>query len=583
MVVNRWWERRWLAWSVIFGTGLVFDLVLNTFQVQWLIWDSRWYHYQALATPTPFSYRPFGYAAIIRAVSGIVGPDYFGSLFFLQAILNSLNGVLVFGLLLLITERPKVAWVGGLLVALCPFTAGYTSSVLTETAATFLLTATIFLSVLIIKRPHIYFYYILLGLTSVVLLEVRYNFEVYLVVPFALIIIGTPFKLIKRLKNLALAGLLIAIIMLPPVLFNYRAFQEFVLFTRTDNLTYSLMLDSYFDHGHWFRSLVDMDTAAKLQSKYPLASSELDALQDPADPTLASEVTRQLKGYVKDYFAADSGKFALRTVAHLWDEWNQTYLYPYSMPLPDFLSYGIFSLTLNRLYLLFLVGGVFYVFRYKILALPIVSALLYLWLIQALFAVESRYMLPFYPVMLGLVALSLSWIGNCVRLWWATRRTREKASPWKAWLAIPVITAGLIIFLSTAIDSTTYQAYTFNLQLEATDNVFLTINLPYYAAHSSQLVNELQAMQTLPEVQIPAEKAALDSRLAGAYLYNGEFNQSVEAATEAISINPTDYRAYHWRSAAWLKLGRPDLAQQDDTKFRQLAPPDDNYTEQLNG
>lgn len=273
-------KRLLLSLIGIFILSLIFNLWISSLRVQWLIGDSGYYYRtgrQIVTSYTPDPVRPSGYTVLISYFIRLFGSDFFGHIYLFQTFINSLNALLVYATTRLIFRQRAIAWVATLLCAFCPFTAGYNGALLTETMAIFFMTTTVYLTVLVVTRPNIKLYYVLLGLSAILLLEIRYNFQLYVAVPFILIMLFTPLHLKVKLQNVALVVLMTLLILAPAVLANYNTFHKIIIFTKADNFSYSLMLATYYNHGHWFTDLADPDkTLTLIGNKYPYATSYLE-------------------------------------------------------------------------------------------------------------------------------------------------------------------------------------------------------------------------------------------------------------------------------------------------------------------
>jgi tetratricopeptide (TPR) repeat protein len=203
--------------------------------------------------------------------------------------------------------------------------------------------------------------------------------------------------------------------------------------------------------------------------------------------------------------------------------------------------------------------------------IPVLSGIIYLWLLQAPFAVEPRYMLPVYPAMLVIAALGLVRTVEQARQWYGAVTRRNSQPPGFKWIALPLFNLALIVVLINLVNSETYEN-TYSLQLSASNDTFATLDLPYYQQYLPQFINSLEKMKGLPEAAQPANRARLDTGLARAYLRARDYPKAMEAANTAITANPASFEAYHWRSRVWEELGQPAKAQSDEAKFKQLAP-----------
>lgn len=516
----------WACWLIIFGLGLAFNLWINSFRVQWLIGDAGVYDFMARSIVgrgfVPHPDRPPGYPVLLSYLYRQFGNNYYPVCFFIQQLIASCNGVLVFALGLLVTGKRSVGWVGGLLCALYPFIAGYSAALLTEPLAIFLFTASVYLIVLIIKRPGIILYYALLGMTVTFLLEVRFNYRLFFVVAAFLIFAFPKLKWKIKLGNMLFFLLMVFIVHNAVLVSNYKEYKQFVPFAKTDSLSIALWVSTIYDYGHWFLETKDLNKSLPLQRKY--LNSQTNQVNYDA--------------YLKEYLERYKWDFTARVVPRVWQMWQQTFVFPYSFPLPNYFDngYGYFLVNLNRFYLLFALTGVWFIGILRRTSLAIVLNIAYVCVVQLTITVEARYVLPVYPTILFLTAVGLVAVFKSANSSWQSWRPAKKYqfklhSPnrnW-SWLLVPLVSLILVVTLSSVIDNGSYDA-TYSLQFAFTEAItgYAVAPYSYFDAAIPQIIEDVKATQAMPQTNRLGIKSKFDLYLAMLYLRNNDYVKSIQ-------------------------------------------------------
>lgn len=102
------------------------------------------------------SYRSYPYPLILAVVYKIVGFGNHQAVYFLQAVLDSLVGFMIYAILRFGLKNTTAAWIGFILYTLNPFTGGYVGVILAEVLTGFFITGTILLGLLFVKKSNPY-------------------------------------------------------------------------------------------------------------------------------------------------------------------------------------------------------------------------------------------------------------------------------------------------------------------------------------------------------------------------------------------------------------------------------------------
>jgi hypothetical protein len=243
----------------------------------------------------------------------------------------------------------------------------------------------------------------------------------------------------------------------------------------------------------------------------------------------------------------------------------------------------------------FAIVGFWFLLAYRQLAIPIILAILYLWLVQSLFWIEARYMRPIYPVLIFLTALGLVTFCEKAVLWWRSQKVKLPSLRQKVkrdWLIAPILSLSLICIMLITIKGDDYK-YTFDWQLFYVPLIFDEMpQAPYYKAAMPQLLNNLLALKEMLVAEHPLTKSSpppilgepadrqedpyrlstINTYIARVYFRLGDYDNAINYTTYAIEGNKNNFEAYHWRSLAWAILGKYDQAKTDRETFDKLVP-----------
>ena len=169
------------------------------------------------------SYRTYPYPLLLAVTYTVVGFGNRQAIFFLQAVADSLTGVMVFWVLAHAFRHSRARWIGLLVYALNPFTSGYVGVLLSEILATFFIAATVVAGLLFLRRPT-WYRGIIFGFCAGFVAETRNAAFVWAAVPILLTLFWVSWKKYARAYVGVLAGLILT--MVYPLYVNWRDFHE---------------------------------------------------------------------------------------------------------------------------------------------------------------------------------------------------------------------------------------------------------------------------------------------------------------------------------------------------------------------
>lgn len=594
-----WWRKVPAGLALVLLVGILLNLFILVKYPQLLRYDS--YEYSRIAYQysqsgyTPDAIRTPGYTLLIAGIYKLAGgpqpePDrVFGpplppafNMYFVwvfQAALLSLTALVVYGLLAeLMRERQprlqtgRIYWGQGLsllgagLVAFCPFLIAYTSLSLTEIAAAFWLTVSVFLWVKFLKNTRLWVYGWLSGVALAWLMQTRPTF-IYL--PLLAILTLAWFGRGRWRVWSALALLVpLALYLWPQAVANYETWGEPSPVIAADLSTYQTAVGIYFVTYGGLPRYQTINSAAspapteepvweRLSGYLPLEMGQKNGQTLTKEQRLAAvKVERDyFKKFFADYVIANPLQFAGTVAQRFWFMWDQHYVFPYYDP--GYFDYRWLTDNLNRLYLIAgLVGLVAAFWRWGKLALPLWLSIGYLVGVNALVRIEFRYTLPAYPLLL---------IFSTLGLWEFYRAVRGKLQGWarQSVLAGTVASLILVVGLSALLplipptNAAREKALDVVAQADELNNVH-----QFWAAEP--LYNQAISMY-------PAEPQVWSSR-GNYFAGKGDYKNSLPDYNKAIQLDPQADDPYRWRGQAEEKLGQYAAAKADFEKFLQLAP-----------
>jgi tetratricopeptide (TPR) repeat protein len=594
-----WWQKVPLGLALLLGLGLLVNLFILVKYPQLLRYDS--YEYSRIAFQysqqgyTPDAIRPPGYTLLIAAIYKIVGGPqpqldrvfgpplppatlmYFVWVF--QAVLLSLTALVVYGLLVELTPgvqkrltTGRIYWgrrlslFGAGLVAFCPFLIAYTSLTLTEIAAAFWLTASVFCWVKFLKYPRLWVYGWLAGVAMAWLLQTRPTF-IYLPI-LAVLTLAWFGRGRRRLWSPLALALPLLLFLWPQTLANWETWGEPAPVIAADLSTYQTAVGIYYvTYGGLPRYQTIASAASpapteepvweRLSGYLPLEQGQLNGQTLTKEQRLAAvKVERAyFKQFFADYVLSNPLQFAGTAGQRLWFMWDQHYVFPYYDP--GYFDYRWLTDNLNRLYLIFgLVGFGAAWWRWGKLALPLWLSILYLVGVNALVRIEFRYTLPAYPLLLAFAALGV---------WEVVRAVRGRATGQRrvytlagAGLAL-LLVAGLSALLPLIPPTNPQRERALDVKAQADE---LNDVRQFWAAEP--LYNQAIALD-------PSESQLWSSR-GNFFAGTGDYAKALPDYNKALQLDPTAGDVYRWRGQTEEKLGQNQAARADFEKFLQLAP-----------
>lgn len=596
-----WWRKVPLGLVLLLFVGLLLNLFILVKYPQLLRYDS--YEYSRIAYQysqqgySPDAIRPPGYtlplAALYKVVGGpqpaldrVFGPPLppgsnLYAVWLFQAALLSLTALVVYGLIAeLMGDRQKplgrgrfywgrsLSLAGAGLTAFCPFLIAYTSLTLTEIAAAFWLTASVYCWVKCLKYPRMLIYGWLGGVALAWLLQTRPTF-LYLPILAALTLAWFGRGRWRLWSPLALVVPL-ALFLWPQTLANWETWGEPAPVIAADLSTYQTAVGIYYVT---YGGLPRYQTIASAASPAPTEEAvwarlsgflplEMGQQADGQTMTKAQRLAAvaveraYFKKFFADYVRSNPLQFAGTVGQRLWFMWDQHYVFPYYDP--GYFDYRWLTDNLNRLYLIFgLVGFVAAWWGWGKLALPLWLSILYLVGVNALVRIEFRYTLPAYPLLLVLAALGLGEVVRAVRGRTVGKERRYLLAG--AGLALALVVA-LSALLPLIPPTTALREKALDVKAQADE---LNDVRQFWAAEP--LYNQAIGMD-------PAEPQLWSSR-GNFFAGKGDYAKALPDYTKALQLDPQAGDVYRWRGQTEEKLGQNSAAHADFEKFLQLAPP----------
>lgn len=212
----------------IFLFGIAFRLWFISLAPQPFIYDQEEYQFYTykMFYQNIFSshtYRSYPYPLFLTFIYKFVGYGNHEAVFFVQAVIDSLIGVLTYLFLRYGFRNRKAAWVGLILYSINPFTSGYVGVVLSEILSAFFIVATLAVGAMFLRRPT-RGVGVALGIASGMAAETRNAAFLWALIPLGLLLIFVPFTRHRRSYVAVAFGLILTV--LYPLYVNWRDFRE---------------------------------------------------------------------------------------------------------------------------------------------------------------------------------------------------------------------------------------------------------------------------------------------------------------------------------------------------------------------
>jgi hypothetical protein len=391
--------------TLLFGAGLFFRLWFISLAPQPYGWDQYEYDqytHKMLAKPlylAPHTYRNYPYPLFLAGVYTVAGVENHQAVFFAQAVMDSVTGILIFFILRAVVKDPKAPWIGSFLYMFNPITSGYVGVVLSEVFTAFFLVLGLATGVVFVKKPNV-LRGILFGLAVGIASEARSAALYWGAIPILL-----AFWLIRKYMRAGLVASCIAGVMLAllyPLWVNWQFYHEFnwatvdnafprefyqgALLKRLPPFTYNYPPESYIMWNEY-------------HSEYhpQMGATERRAMAQKYMDKAWTLINRDRWDYIKVRFEK------------MWYVWQKENVFFYSEP--GFAVHRIYTYTYNIVLLAFaLFGFVIWPKGDRVnrwLRGAMVWSVLYATVAFSFTHAEYRLTVPFYPIIFAAAAVGL--------------------------------------------------------------------------------------------------------------------------------------------------------------------------------
>lgn len=361
------------------------------------------------------SYRSYPLPLLMASVYKLFGLENHYAVFVVQAVLDSLTGVMVYLLLKKGFRMRKGAWVGGIMYIVNPFTSAYVGVLLSEILTAFFMAATFFFGMYFIKRPTMLLG-ILMGLGAGMAAETRNAVFVWAAVPLVLLLTVLPWKKHRTGYTGVLIGLFLTI--LYPLITNWRDYRELSI-TKVDSF-----------YAMEFFNGASLRTQPPFNKIYPYDNNIMWLEYYTEDnPWMTKEDRRAMaqkylrKGW--EIIRADPVDYIKMRFFKMWYVWQKENVFFYVEP--GFESHKQYTYALN---LVLLSLGALGLATGRVLArgsigkwvwASMLGSVVYATLSLSLSHGEYRLTIPFYPMVIALGAMGIEMLRRALH---AVRRTK---------------------------------------------------------------------------------------------------------------------------------------------------------------
>lgn len=386
--------------------AFLFRLWIIHLAPQPFIFDQTEYEYYAqkiFSAPlmlAAHTYRSYPYPFMLAAIYKFVGFGNHNVIFIVQAVMDSLTGLLIY-FILRMSGKSRAAWIGFILYSVNPFTAAYTGVLLSETLSTFLIAATILTGLLCIKKPSLG-RGLLFGFIAGMSVQTRNAMLTASVVIVGSLWFWISWKAHKRVYISILIGLVLTA--LYPLYTNWVAYHEVTMF-KVDSF-YAIELFN----GATLKVLPPFTTALP-----PAQQTLFNEYWSEYTPTrTAKDRAAMAKKYFDKAFAvifADPVDYMRWRFYKMWYVWQKENLYAYSEP--GFESHRLLTFGGNAVLLALAVLGFVFAFMREVkrrlswlLVVSVSTIAMQTFALGFSFA-EYRLSIPLYPFIFLYAALAL--------------------------------------------------------------------------------------------------------------------------------------------------------------------------------
>lgn len=405
--------KRRLVIFIILACGIAFRMWFASLVPQPFINDQRDYDDFALKILSDphmigsHSFRSYPYPLLLAFIYKFAGFANHQAVFFVQAVMDSFTGLLVFGIVRQAKMRFPTALVGMVLYMANPFTAGYVNVVLAEVMTTFFLACTVLLGLHTVNRPRMTTA-LAFGLAAGITAETRNAAFIWTVIPIiALLVLIKPARRILITAGITL-GFVLSVIY--PGYANWRDFGEFNITT----------VDSFYAkelfNGVVIRELPPLAPQLPKET-YVMYSEYYSEWWPDRDAEYREMISDKYYAMAIERILADPMDYIRVRFKKMWYVWQKEALYVYVEP--GFERRKHFTYALNTVMLsLASLGIVTLPFDKKTfkrasvtwLWWTTVGTVLYGTLVFSLTHAEHRLTIPFFPLLITSSLYGLGWM-----------------------------------------------------------------------------------------------------------------------------------------------------------------------------
>mgnify|MGYP001557899505 CR=1 FL=1 len=409
-------KKEWFFIIAVLVVGVLFRLWFIGLAPQPFGWDQ--YEYEMYASKifshpwmmASHSYRSYPYPLLLALFYKVVGFGNHQAVFFLQAVMDSFVGLMIYVILRNGLKNKVAARIGFFLYAINPFTTGYVGVLLAEVMTGFFIAGTVLLGLMFVKKPNP-IHGILFGLFAGLAAETRNAAFLWAAIP-----IGLAFSFARpRLAKLSIVlGVLLTL--LYPLYVNWRDYKELNMTTVDD------FYAKEFFQGALIKKLPPFTYS------YPIESvrmwMEYYSEYDPGRTTQARRaMAKKYYGMALAIMKDDPIDYMKTRFYKMFYVWQKENVFFYTEP--NFENHRMATYWGNALLLLLAAFGLLFwprlqlqkvkPFRFDFVRWSIIGTILYGTLAFSVTHAEYRLTIPFYPLLILPASVGITALYHHVR------------------------------------------------------------------------------------------------------------------------------------------------------------------------
>lgn len=403
-------KKEWFYIIAVLVVGVLFRLWFIGLAPQPFGWDQYEYEmYAAKIFNHPWmmashSYRSYPYPLLLALFYKVVGFGNHQAVFLLQAVLDSLVGLMIYVILRRGLNNKAAARIGFFLYAVNPFTAGYVGVLLAEVMTGFFIAGTVLLGLMFAKKPNP-IHGILFGLFAGLAAETRNAAFLWTIVPIGLAFLSVPFTRKKIAFISIVAGMFLT--MVYPLVTNWRDYHELNVTTVDD------FYAKEFFQGALIKKLPPFTYS------YPIESvrmwMEYYSEYDPGRTTQARRaMAKKYYGMAWAIMKDDPIDYMKTRFYKMWYVWQKENVFFYTEP--NFENHRMVTYWGNSVLLLLAAAGLwFWPKKGSFVRWSIIGTILYGTLAFSVTHAEYRLTIPFYPLLILPASVGIAALYHHVR------------------------------------------------------------------------------------------------------------------------------------------------------------------------